>query len=47
MAGLGGKESREGLRSYMLMVRWFALVPIEVGVETKIKFKGLCKAHIR
>jgi len=26
--------------------RWFALVPIEVGVEPKIKFKGLCKAQL-
>ena len=26
--------------------RWFALVPIEVGVETKIKSKGLCKAQL-
>ena len=44
LAGLGGKENREGLRSYMLMVRWFALVPIEVGVDPlKSNSKGYVK----
>jgi len=44
LAGLGGKENREGLRSYMLMVRWFALVPIEVGVDPpKSNLKGYVK----
>ena len=39
-----GKQRR--LEIIYVNGRWLTLVPIEVGVETKIKFKELCKAHI-
>ena len=46
-AGRIGWEGKQGrLEIIYVNGRWFALVPIEVGVEPKIKFKGLCKVQL-